>query len=157
MGSLVVRILSAVGAAALSAAIFGSGVASAGDGLTGKSYDEAAAYISSQNGHPVVGTVSGDQLETGDCIVTSWRKSNFLNSSGENDRKKDYVFNLNCNNPVATPGNPGNSVMSPAGIAAKKDQATATRIDNNPAWCETTDENMQYCEAICERTGLCEI
>ena len=42
MGRFVVRILSVVGAAALSVTMFGSGVASAE--LTGKTYDEAAAW-----------------------------------------------------------------------------------------------------------------
>jgi hypothetical protein len=117
MGSLVVRILGAVGAAALSVTMFGSGIASAD--LVGLSFDEASSYIA--------------------------------------DRSRDYVFNLNCNNPLASPGNPGNSVMSPEGVKAKKDQATATRINKNPAWCEADDKNMEYCQAICKRTGLCEI
>ena len=43
MGSLVARILGAVAAAVLSVTMFASGVASA-DGLTGKTYDDAAAY-----------------------------------------------------------------------------------------------------------------
>src|SRR5882757_363474 len=110
MASLVVRIMAVVGGAMVSVALFGSGDASASDGLTGKTYDFASSYISENNGTPVVGTVSGDQLATGDCIVASWHRSTFLNSSGENDRKKDFVFNLNCNNPIASPGKPGNSL-----------------------------------------------
>jgi hypothetical protein len=157
MGSLVVRILGAVGAAALSVTVFGSGIASAVDGLTGISYDEAASWISSHNGSPVIGSVSGDQVDKSQCIVTSWHKSNFLNASGRNDRASDYVLNLNCNNPVASPGKPGNSVMSPAGVAAKKDQTSAENISKNPEWCQTTDKRMQWCQNICKRTGLCEI
>ena len=156
MGSLIVRILGSVGAVILSVTMLGSGVASA-DALTGKSYDDAAGYISGRNGNPVVGTMSGNQVQTGDCIVTSWHMSNFLNSSGENDRRSDYVLNLNCNNPVASPGNPGNSVMSPEGAAAKIEQQTAINISKNPAWCEDSESRMQRCEAICKRTGLCEI
>ena len=71
MGSLAARILGAVGAAVLSVMMFGSGVASAD--LVGLTYDEAAEWISSRNGTPVVGTVSGDQLDTGDCVVVSWQ------------------------------------------------------------------------------------
>jgi hypothetical protein len=155
MGAFVVRILGAVGAALLSVTMLGSGVASAD--LTGLTYDEAAEWVSSHNGNPVVGTVNGDQLATGDCIVVSWQTSKFLNSSGENDRAKDFLLNLNCNNHVASPGNPGNSVMTPQGAQAKKDQQAAAKINKNPTWCETTDKAMQYCEAICTRTGLCEI
>ena len=157
MGSLAVRILGSVGAAALSVTMFGSGVALAKDGLIGISYDEASAAISSKGGTAVVGTVTGDQVKTGACTVASWHKSIFLDSSGRNDNKKEYVFDLNCNNPLASPGNPGNSVMSPAGVAAKKDQLTAARINKNPAWCQTSDSNLTYCQAICKRTGLCEV
>jgi hypothetical protein len=155
MGSWVVRILGAIGAAALSVAMFGSGVASAD--LTGKTYDEAAAWISEHKGKAVVGAVSGDQLETGDCIVTSWHKSIYLDASGNNGRKNDYLLSLNCNNHVASPGNPGNSVMTPAGAAAKKDQQFVTNINKNPAWCEQDDAHVQRCETVCKRTGGCEV
>jgi hypothetical protein len=156
MGSLVVRILGAVGAAILSMTMLGSGVASA-DALTGKTYDEAAAYISGRNGKAVVSTVSGSALQTGDCIVTSWHKSIYLDASGNNGRKNDYLLSLNCNNHLASPGNPGNSVMSPEGVTAKKDEQAATRISKNPAWCQKADKNMQYCQKLCKRTGLCEV
>jgi hypothetical protein len=155
MGNLVVRILGAIGATMLSVTILGSGVASAD--FIGHTYDDAAAYISGHNGKPVVGTVSGDQLQTGDCIVTSWHKSIYLDTSGNNGRKNDYLLNLNCNNHLASPGNPGNSAMSPEGVAAKKDEQMAAKINKSPAWCQTTDKNMQYCEAVCKRTGLCEV
>lgn len=159
MGSFVVRILSVVGAAILSVTMLttlGSGVASA-DGLTGKTYDEAVAYISARKGKAVVGTVSGDQLQTGDCIVTSWRKSIFLDASGENSRSNDYLLSLNCNNRVASPGNPGNSVMSPDGIAAKKDERFVKNINEDPSYCQIDDAHARNCETICNRTAGCEI
>jgi hypothetical protein len=155
MVSLVVRILGAVVAAILAVAMFASGIASAD--LTGQTYDDAAAWISGHKGKPVVGAVSGDQLETGDCIVTSWHKSIFLDASGDNGRKNDYVLSLNCNNHVASPGNPGNSVMSPEGIAAKKDQQFVNNINKNPAYCEQDDAHMQRCATVCKRTGGCEV
>jgi hypothetical protein len=163
MGSLVVRILGAVGAAILSVTMLttlGSGVASADKWkfeLTGMTYSGASSAISGRKGTPVIGTVSGNQLATDDCIVTSWHKSIFLDASGRNSRSTDYVLNLNCNNKLASPGNPGNSVMSPEGVAAKKDQQTAAKINKNPAWCQTSDELAQYCERVCKRSGLCEI
>lgn len=156
MGSLVVRILSVVGAAMLSVAMFGSGVASA-DGLIGKSYDEAAGWISSHNGKPVIATVSGSQLETDACIVTSWHMSNFLDSNGENSRATEFLLHLNCNNRLASPGHPGNSLMTPEGAQAKNDQLQAAKINKNPGHCELSDEKAKWCEAICNRTGLCEI
>ena len=103
MGSLVLRILGAVGAAAFSMTMFGGGIASA-DALTGKTYDEAAAAISSWKGTPVIATLSGDQLDKGKCIVTSFHVSIFLNASGHNARGKNYLLSLNCNNRVASPG-----------------------------------------------------
>jgi hypothetical protein len=156
MGSLVVRIMGAVGAGALSVAMFGSGVASA-DALTGKSYSEASAQISKWNGKAVVATVNGDQVEKDDCIVTSWQKSMFLDSSGDNSRSNEYVLHLNCNNPLASPGHPGNSVMAPEGVKAKKDQDAAANINQNPEFCEESDDIAKWCEGVCERTGLCEI
>lgn len=156
MGSLVVRILGAVGAAILSVTVFGSGVAS-GDPYTGKTYDEAAATISKYNGNAVIGAVNGDQLATGDCIVTSSHKSKFLNSSGKNDRAKDIVLNLNCNNKVAEPGHPGNSAMSPQGLKAKKDIQAAATINKNPALCQKSEDFATWCEVVCKRSGLCEV
>ena len=76
--------------------------------------------------------MSGDQLQTGDCIVTSWHKSIYLDASGDNRRKNEYVFALNCNNHVASPGNPGNSAMTPEGAKAKAEQQQAASIDRAP-------------------------
>jgi hypothetical protein len=157
MRSWAVRILSAVGIGALSVTMFGAGVASASDGLTGKTFGEASSAIASKDGNAVVGTVMGSELAMDDCIVVSWHVSHFLNSSGKNDRKKDFIFNLNCNNPLAAPGKPGNSLMSPAGEAAKKDQAAAATIDKNPEWCQTSDQRMRYCERVCKSTKLCTV
>lgn len=156
MGRLAVQILGAVGAVVVSVSMFGSGVASA-DPYTGKTYDEAAAAISKYNGNAVIGAVSGDQLATGDCIVTSSHKSSFLNSSGENDRARDVVVNLNCNNKVAEPGHPGNSAMSPQGMKAKKDIQAAATINKNPALCQKDEDYAKWCEVVCRRSGLCEI
>jgi len=156
MGSLVVRIVGAIGAATLSATVFGYGVASA-DALTGQTYDEASATISGWHGQPVIGTVSGDQLATDNCIVTSWQKSMFLDSSGDNSRPNEYVLHLNCNNLLASPGHPGNSLMTPEGTAAKKDQKAAANISKNPAYCEQSDEIAEWCAKLCKRTGLCEV
>jgi hypothetical protein len=156
MGSLVLRVLGAVGAAILSVTTFGGGVASA-DGLTGKTYTEAAAAISSWKGTPVVATVSGDQLEQSDCIVTSWHASIFLDSSGDNSRGKNYLLNLNCNNRIASPGNPGNSMMTPDAALAKKELQAARNINKDPSYCDIDAGHHRSCVQICERTGLCTV
>lgn len=134
----------------------GSGLASA-DPITGKTYSEAVTAINNRSGTPVVATVSGSALALDDCIVTSWNQSIFLDTDGNNTRSREYRLNLNCNNPVATPGHPGNSVMSPQGVKAKKDQTSAANINKNPAWCKETEERLNWCTKLCERTGLCEI
>jgi hypothetical protein len=156
MGTMVLRVLGAAGAAAVSGAMFGSGVASA-DAFAGKTYSDAAATISGWGGTPVVATVSGDQLVIDDCIVTSWHKSNFLNASGKNDRRAEYLLHLNCNSRLASPGHPGNSSVSEQGLAAKKDQQSAETINKAPKICEKDDKFAAWCKRVCERTKLCEV
>lgn len=135
----------------------GSGVASAYDPFVGKTYADASAGIAKRNGTPVVATVSGSALALDDCVVTSWARSNFLDSNGDNRRKNEYRLNLNCNNPIASPGHPGNSATTPEGIKAKKEQKSAATINKNPEWCKKNEKNMQYCVGLCNRTGLCDV
>jgi hypothetical protein len=156
MGSLTVRMLSALAAATISLPLLGSGIAYA-DALTGQKYSDAKATISKWNGTPVIATVSGDQLETDNCVVTSWHKSRFLDASGRDSRSKEYLVHLNCNNVLASAGHPGNSSMSPEGAGEKRNDEAAANINKNPAWCKQSDENAQYCERICKSTGLCEV
>lgn len=155
MRTFVARVLAVVGTVIVWL-MLGSGLASAADPYVGKTYADAAAAISKRNGTAVVATVSGSALAQDDCIVISWAKSNFLDSSGD-QRRGEYRLNLNCNNPVATPGHPGNSSTSPAGIKAKVEQKRAASYDKNPAWCHKSENNLKYCIGVCERTGLCEI
>ena len=149
-GSLVVRIVGVVGAAAVSMAMFGSGVASA-DALTGKSYSDAAAWISGRNGTPVIATVIGSQLETDDCIVTSWHTSIFLDSSGDNSRSKEYLLHLNCNNLVASPGHPGNSAVTPEGALAKRQQERAANINAHPERCQKNEQTLENSSQVLRR------
>jgi hypothetical protein len=155
MRSSVVRITSTVGAAAVSIAVFGTGVASA-DPYAGQTYSEAAAKISSRNATATIATVSGDQVATDDCIVTSSSKSMFLDASGDGP-DNEILLNLNCNATLASPGKPGNSAMSPQGRQAKKDQQAAQNINDNPDYCQQSDDILAWCERICNRTGMCEI
>src|SRR5689334_8919601 len=157
MKSSVARILSLAAGIIVLLAMFGTGVASAKDLFIGKTYAEAAAVITDRKGTPVVSTVTGDQLPTDDCIVTGWHTSKFLNSEGKNDRAGQFLLSLNCNKDVATPGHPGNSVMSPQGAQGKKDQTTAETIAKRPGWCHTAEQRLEYCQKVCKRTGLCEV
>lgn len=157
MGSLVVRLIAAIAAAALSLTIFGYGIASADDPLVGKTYSDAEAQISKVGGKAVIGTVTGNQLALDDCIVASWRQAKFRDSSGRNLRGDEWTLNLNCNDIVATPGHPGNSAASPAGVQAKEWQKNAEAIAKQPEFCEKNDETMQWCKTMCKSTGLCDV
>lgn len=157
MGNLVVRVLGVVGAVALSVTVFGSGAASASDQLIGKTYSDATAYIAKYNGTPVIATVNGDQLPKDECIVTSWHLSKFLNSSGRNARGDEWILSLNCNRSLASPGNPGNSAMSPEGVKAREWQQDAVAVSKNPAICDKSDAAMEWCKTICKSTGLCQV
>jgi hypothetical protein len=157
MGSLIVRVLGAVASAIFLATMFGYGYASA-DALNGQTYDDAVATISSKwNGKAVIGTVNGDQLPMGECIVTGWHKSKFLDASGKNRRQDEIVLHLNCNNRLASPGRPGNSSMSPEGLGAKKDERAAANINKNPDFCKQSDAVTKWCQGVCHRTGLCDV
>lgn len=156
MCRLVERVFGAVAVAMLLVMTFGYGFASA-DALIGQTYDDAASLISSKwNGKAIIGTVNGDQLSTGDCIVTAWQKSKFLDSDGKNSRTDEIVLHLNCNNRLAAPGRPGNSSMSPEGVAAKKDERAAANISKDPSFCKKSDAITKWCDGVCHRTGLCD-
>jgi hypothetical protein len=132
----------------------GSHIASA-DAFTGKTYADAAATIAEWKSTSVIATVSGSQLSTDECIVVSWSKSIFRDTSGTS-RSGEYLLNLNCNRTLASPGHPGGSLMTPEGRQQKKDEVTAGKIAKNPAICESADTAPQWCERICNKTGLCE-
>lgn len=127
------------------------------DALTGATYADAAAYITdTYKSTPVVATVVGDQLDKNDCIVASWSRSNFSDSSGSTP-PNEILLNLNCYAKVASAGTPGNSLASPAGRNAHRDQQAAENIAKDPGFCEDNAENLAYCQRVCKRTGLCEV
>jgi hypothetical protein len=137
----------------VAAVTLGSSVASA-DPFVGITYSDAAAKISDINGKATVATVNGSPVATGDCIVVSWHRANFLDSSGGH-RPKEFLLNLNCNDRLASPGHPGNSLASPTGRQQKHDEGLAAKIAKGTAlpWCE---EHAKRCQDVCTQTGLCE-
>lgn len=140
------------------AAVFASAGVAAADEYTGTTYHDASALLTSRNATPVVATVYGSALPLEDCIVTSWRQSMFLDASHNGaGRSNEILLNLNCNAAVASPGVPGNSAASPEGARAKKDDDNAAYIRQDPTACYLNDENLQYCQRICEKTGKCEV
>jgi len=110
----------AVGAAAASAAVFGSGIASANNEYVGQTYADASQAISDAGESATIATRVGSFLPTEQCVVTGSRPANFLDSSGTNPGGR-VLLNLNCNNTFATAGVPGNSIGSPEGRAARSD------------------------------------
>ena len=134
---------------------FGSGAASA-DPYVGKTYAEAAAKISQKSGKPVIATVSGSQLATDECIVISWSRSIFRDSSGE-ARRREFLLNLDCNRALASPGHPGGSLMTPGGPQRKKDEAFAARVTKNPEICNQSESYAKRCARVCIKNKLCEV
>ncbi|BBY64715.1 hypothetical protein [Mycolicibacterium helvum] len=110
--------MGAVGAAAASFALLGSGVASATNEYVGMTYADASQQISGAGQSATIATRVGSFLPTDQCIVTGSRTADFLDSSGTNAGGRVLLY-LNCNNTFATAGVPGNSVGSPEGRAAR--------------------------------------
>jgi hypothetical protein len=135
-------------------AMFGAGTASA-DALTGKTYSDAAAIVSGWNRTAVVETVNGSQLASDDCIVSSWRKWTTTDPAGK--RLNQVLMNLNCNQGLAAPGKPGNSMASPEGRQRAKDNTMAALVAKNDKDCYQSDAAMNWCVALCNRTGLCSV
>lgn len=134
-------------------AVFGNGVASAD--YTGQTYAQAAANIEKSNLKAVISSVVGDQLATDDCIVTSSRVSGFLDSSGQQS-DRSILLSLNCNEAVAKAGTPGNSVATPQGKKAKKDQGDAEYFSTHPEWCLPGGKYRSPCKTICTKnSSLC--
>src|SRR3954451_9141201 len=97
------------------------------DPLAGKTYKDASALVAEGGNKSVIATVVGSRLAIDDCIVTTWRKSNFRDIGGK-ERAGAVLLNLNCNGLVASAGSPGNSVTSAEGKLAKADIETGE-------WC----------------------
>ena len=112
--------LGAVGVAAASFAVFGSGTASAINEYAGQTYADAAQAVSDAGQSAVIATRVGSFLPTDQCTVTGSRSANFLDSSGTNPGGKVLLY-LNCNNSFAAAGVPGNSIGSPEGRQARAD------------------------------------
>ncbi|NTY59331.1 hypothetical protein [Mycolicibacterium sphagni] len=112
--------VAAVGAAAASFAVLGSGVASATNEYAGQTYADASQAISDAGQSATIATRVGSFLPTDQCIVTGSRNADFLDSSGVNAGGRVLLY-LNCNNTFATAGVPGNSVGSPEGRQARSD------------------------------------
>lgn len=139
--SLVVG-MGAVGAAAASLVLFGSGVASADNEYAGLTYADAAQEISNNGQSVTIATRVGSFLPTEQCTVTGSRTANFPDSSG--NRYGDRVLlNLNCNNSFAAAGVPGNSIGSPEGRQARSNFEQQLAEQQAQAQQDQADELLQ--------------
>lgn len=122
MKHLTVLEATAVGVIALSAGVFGAGVAAAASEYDGQTYADAAAAIEESGGTPIVVTRVGDQLPQDECIVMNAQDHSFLRPDPEDvymlSVTDEVRLHLNCAGGFATATDPGSSVASPAGRAA---------------------------------------
>ena len=116
----------AIGAMAVSTALFGTGAAAA-DAYAGQTYADASSAASNNGLSVVVAARVGDKLPQDDCIVTRSQTAPFSSADDGAHRSGEVQFYLNCNGAYASAKNPGASVASPEGREAKAaaDEAAA--------------------------------
>ena len=130
--------------------------AEATDPLVGQTYSYAQGKIADWHGTAIVASVVGDVLDRDKCTVASWRKAKPLDGTGTPNGTTSYLLNLNCNLGVASAAGPGNSVATPEGKAAQYISDKATRLNNDPSWCEKNAKNHKNCADFCNKNdGLC--
>ncbi len=114
------------GLAAVSLALFGSGIAAADD-YAGQTYSDASGAIGKAGQKAVIAGSVGSVLAQADCIVTRSQQADWLKGSNFSPVTDTVLLWLNCNAKLATAGTPGNSLASPEGRAEKaaEDQKAA--------------------------------
>lgn len=134
MKKLIVLGSGTVGALAAATALFGTGVAAA-DSYAGQTYSDASSAAGDAGQKVVVAARVGDKLDQGDCIVTRSQTAPFASANDGAHVSNTVQFYLNCNGGVATATNPGASVASPEGRAAKAaaDEAAAKALAEQQA------------------------
>jgi hypothetical protein len=107
----------ALGAAAVSMAFFGTGIAAADD-YTGQTYGDASKAISDAGKKAVIASRAGDTLTDDQCTVTHSQSAPWIKGDDFAPVTDTVMVYLNCNATVATNKDPGNSAASPEGRAA---------------------------------------
>ncbi|WP_163748644.1 hypothetical protein [Mycolicibacterium helvum] len=144
--------MTALAGGVIAATSFGSGLAAAGPDFSGMTYGQAVEKISSWGSKAVIASVVGDQLAMNDCVVTSGSKATNLDSSGRS-RGSEFLLHLNCNQALAAPGKPGNSVATPEGRKVHKDMVAIAYINEHPDNC---DSAVSWCQSLCDKyPGSC--
>ncbi|GAT14832.1 Uncharacterised protein [Mycolicibacterium thermoresistibile] len=103
-------------------AIGGAATAAAVPAVVGQPYADAAQAIEDAGGTPRVASRVGTQLSDDECIVTNAWEASFVRDAGDEFVPDDgeVMVALNCNGARATATDPGASVLSPEGRAAKQ-------------------------------------
>jgi hypothetical protein len=107
----------ALGAAAVSMAFFGTGIAAADD-YSGQTYGDASKAISDAGKKAVIASRAGDTLGDDQCTVTHSQSAPWIKGDAFAPVTDTVLVFLNCNATVATNKDPGNSAGSPEGRAA---------------------------------------
>jgi hypothetical protein len=122
---LIVLGASAVGAAGVSMALFGTGIASADD-YAGESYSDASSAASDAGQSVTIASRVGS-LPDDECSVSRSQTAPFMSSDFVSHVSGSVQFYLNCTGAYATATQAGASLASPEGRAAKAvaDEAAA--------------------------------
>jgi hypothetical protein len=130
--------------------LFGSGSAGAYNDYVGRTYEQAATSIKNRGKYAVIATRQGSYLPTEKCVVV-----------GDRYQGNNVLLDLNCNDVVATPGHPGNSVASPTGSRAQLMRDRANRFSENYAKAVAAGEQPYcgkepaWCQAVCKESDKC--
>ncbi|WP_286198947.1 hypothetical protein ACRDU6_23795 [Mycolicibacterium sp. ELW1] len=102
--------------------------AQASPNVVGEKYADASSALSSAGYTPVVSVTVGDHLHWPDCVVVRQQDRTAqppANSGGSGT--KQTLVSLNCDAAVASAVDPGNSLGSPEGRAAKAAEQQAAQ------------------------------
>jgi hypothetical protein len=106
-----------MGAATVSMAFLGTGVAAADD-YAGQTYGDASSAISGAGKKAVIASRIGDTLSDDKCVVTHSQSAPWIKGDNFAPVTDTVLVFLNCNATVASAKEPGNSAASPEGRAA---------------------------------------
>jgi beta-lactam-binding protein with PASTA domain len=127
----------AVGATAMSMAMFGTGVAVADD-YAGQTYADATKALSDAKLKGVIASRIGDTLPNDQCVVTHSEQAPWIKGDKCASVTDTVLLYLNCNATVASATTPGNSAASPEGRAAIASAREAAAQDQSTAAANQT-------------------
>lgn len=143
----------ALGAASVSMALLGAGVASADDAVVGQTFADAKSALSQQGLSAQVSTTVGDRKDWDACIVTSATKAPGIDGFGD-QRNGVMNVNLNCYATYGTALWPGLSIASPEGREMRDaDQAAKKQREAEQLAAQQQAEAEQLAAANAQTGG----